>query len=362
MNVTRTRPWVVVSNYPAWPSPYFAELHRHAPPELGLDFTPDLAAVARRRGPAGVLNLHRLKRLYRTADGRRTPAAAERFLARLAALRAAGWNVVWTVHNLLPVDGGQPGPADHQAANGVLAMADAVIAHTRADAAHLSSLTRAPVVVAGWAGLTPGPAGNAVPEQVTRLSQHITNTPGSVLLVGNLTAYKGLPALVRIFTAHTRTMHLFLAGPCREETVANATAAEARHADGRVHLYVGRIPPQHLGALYQAADAALCPYRVDGPWSFFTRVLHPSSVATAVTLGAPVVAPDLPAVREITTGHPRHLYPPAAGPGAVLAAVEAAPRPAAPRPPAGEIPRWQELTAAYLHLACHLANTGSDAP
>ncbi|MEU4233316.1 hypothetical protein AB0F17_54300 [Nonomuraea sp. NPDC026600] len=118
--------WVVITNYPAWPSPYFAELHRHAPP-----------------GPA-VINLHRLKRLYQGPDGQRTLAAAHTIAAQLQALHEGGWRIAWTVHNLLPIDGGPPTEADQYTTSAVLELADAVITHTRADAAYLTSLTKRP--------------------------------------------------------------------------------------------------------------------------------------------------------------------------------------------------------------------------
>lgn len=338
-----TGPWVVVSDYPAWPSPYFAELERHAPARLRLEFASRLEDLDGR--PAGVVNLHRLKRLYREADGTRTLAAAEAMLARLTALRRAGWRVVWTVHNLFPIDGGPPGEADRRAAYGVLDLADAVIAHTRADACHLATLTRAPVTVAGWAGLTAGTS--AVPPRVRELAARITEAPVSVLMLGNLTAYKDVAATVRAFASRTRTSHLFVVGPSRGEDVAGLTGVD------RVHLHLERVPPEHVHALYRAADAALCPYRADGPWEFFTRVLHPSSVGTAVAFGTPVIAPDLPAVAEMTAGHARWLYPPGTGPGAALALAEAEAARLSRRTADGTY-RWQAVLAAYERLAQRL--------
>ncbi|WP_327048327.1 phosphotransferase [Microbispora sp. NBC_01189] len=345
--MTGTGRWVVISDYPTWPSPYFAELERHAPPRLRLEFASHLEDLDRR--PAGVVNLHRLKRLYREPDGSRTLAAAETMLARLTALRRTGWRVVWTVHNLFPIDGGPPTEADRHAAYGVLRLADAVIAHTRADARHLDTLTRAPVIVAGWAGLTAGTS--AVPPKVRALAARIAAAPVSMLMLGNLTAYKGLATAVRAFASHTRAAHLFVVGPAREDV------AEFGGTD-RVHFHLERIPPEHAHVLYRAADAALCPYRTDGPWEFFTRVLHPSSVGTAVAFGTPVIAPDLPAVAEMTGGHPRWLYPPDTGPGPALALAEVeATR--VPRHVVDGARRWWAVLAAYEQLAQDLLAGGT---
>ena len=38
-------PWVAITDYPAWPSPYFAQFARYAPPELCLIFRPDLGEL-----------------------------------------------------------------------------------------------------------------------------------------------------------------------------------------------------------------------------------------------------------------------------------------------------------------------------
>ncbi|MGW4731710.1 glycosyltransferase [Streptomyces shenzhenensis] len=342
-------PWVVISNYPGWPSPYFAELERHSPPALQLEFTGSLDALVDRAGPPGVVNLHRLKRLYQEPGGQRTQEAAEAMLKRLEVLRAAGWKMVWTVHNLLPIDGRPADVADRYAADGVLALADAVVTHTHADAERLRTLTQAPVTVAGWAA--PSPAPGPAPAQVEALARHMTAVPLAVLVLGNVTAYKDLPATVDTFSHATRRAHLFIAGPSHEPGLTDVLTHRAAASGGRVHLYPQRVPPGHAHVLYRAADAALCPYRVDGPWEFFTRMLHPSSVGTALVCGTAVVAPDLPAIREMTAGRPARLYAPATGPGPALAAAEHAPTSLALGSPLDPATRWRAIGATYARLA-----------
>lgn len=341
--------WVVVSNYPAWPSPYFAELCRHAPAELPLAFAPHLDCLPLRPAQPGVINLHRLKRLYRSPDGRSTPAAAKAMLEQLSVLRDGGWRIVWTVHNLLPIDGGPPTDADWHAALGVLGLADAVVTHTRADAAYLARLTRAPVTVAGWAGLTASADAGPPPEPVRELAVRLRAASFSVLVVGNLTAYKGLPAVVRDFAVHTRDARLLIAGPSRDDTLTGEIRSVARAVGSRIQLYPHRVPPEHVHHLYRVADAALCPYRIDGPWEFFTKVLFPGTVATALAFGTPVIAPDLPAITEMAAGHPARLYPAALGPGSALAAAEAAP-PTGSLPTADGTARWRTVTATYQQM------------
>lgn len=320
MNPRSAPQWVVVSGYPLWPSPYFAQLERHASAGLNLRFVPDLHAVDGLCGP-GVVNLHRLKRLYQDPTGRRTVEEATVALSHLRRLRQRGWRIAWTVHNLLPIDGQPAGEADYLFADGVLGLADVVICHTRADATYLTTATCAQVVVAGWSG-PPACATTPVLAQVVALSESIAANDVSVLVLGNLTHYKGLPEVIDAFAAHTTTSHLFLVGPCRDAGLDAALRVRAANAEGRVHLVEGRVNPPDVRMLYSAASAALCPYRVDGQWEFFRRVLHPSSVGTASALGVPVIAPALPAIAEITTNRPRLLYNPGSGPGEALAAVE----------------------------------------
>ncbi|MEU9887574.1 glycosyltransferase [Sphaerisporangium sp. NPDC051011] len=341
--------WVVIRD-PAWPSPYFGELERHAPAGFPLSCAAALDALPARPTKPGVINVHRLKRLYREPDGQRTLDAAKAMLEQLAALREGGWRIVWTVHNLLPIDGGPPSDADWYAALGVLGLADTVLTHTCADAVYLSRLTKVPVVVAGWAGLSAPADCGPEPGPVGELTGWLRAASYAVLVVGNLTAYKDLPAVVGAFTGHTRRARLLVAGPCRDEVLAAELRDAARAGGGRVRVYPHRIPPEHVHGLYRAADAAVCPYRVDGPWEFFTQVLYPGSVGTALAFGTPVIAPDLPAISEMTAGHPALLYPTADGPGRLLASAETVPRSHAPRPVADSAARWHAITATYQRM------------
>jgi beta-1,4-mannosyltransferase len=351
------RSWVVITDYPRWPSPYFAQLHRHAPPELGLLFRPDLDSlegIESTRGP-GIINLHRLKRLYRDASGARTLDGARWMLDRLASLRSRGWLLVWTVHNLLPIDGTASTTADRAAAEGVLALADTVLCHTAADASALADHTRAEITVTGWAGL--GPPDQRICAEVARVVSVMRSRPISILLLGHLTAYKDVSATVAAFLTHTRIAHLTVAGTCVDPRTATELTQLAATATGRVLLHLRRVPPDQAGHLYAAAHAAVCPYRSDGEFAFFSEVLHPSSVATAVCFRVPVIAPRLPAILEMTRDHPRWL----AEPGEIGSAFTAAETDLAEwdsrqqrgAPDADE--RWQRITRRYCRLARKLS-------
>lgn len=354
--------WVVITAYPRWPSPYFAHLHRYAPAGLPLTFRTDLAAVAATR-PPGVVNLHRLRRLYQEpASGRRTAAAARRMLHQLTALRRAGWRLVWTVHNLLPIDAQDPRAIDWDVAHGVLTLADTVICHTAADAAWLRHQTHAPVRVCGWTGLA-APEGPPTPE-VAELISRMDTTGTNLLLLGHLTEYKNIPATIDAFLARTSHARLIVAGAPQRNVHLPA-------ASNRLLLYPNRIPPEQVGHLYARAHAAVCPYRSDDAFAFFTDVLYPSSVATATGFGVPVVAPNLAAINEITAGHRRWLAA-SADPdalGSAMAQAEAAlagdSRAGQARRAARSAPsvtqRWRQVGQVYRAVAHDLLISPHDA-
>ena len=301
---TTPPPWVIIADYPRWPSPYFAHLERHAA-GLPLAFRPRLGDLDP-AWPPGVVNLHRLKRLYRD-PGTGTMAAAESFLARLAALKEEGWRVAWTVHGLLPVDGPPPGPADHAAAAGVLGLADAVLCHTRADARTLEGRTKARTWVVGWSCLDP-PAAPA--PETTALAARMRRWPLAFLLLGNLTAYKDAPAVAAMFLRRTRRACLAVAGHCPDPRAARALERTAAASGGRLLLHPRRVDPGQAGHLYAAAHAAVCPYRTDGRYAFLADVFYPGSIGTAAGFAVPVIAPALAAVEEITAGQLRWLARP----------------------------------------------------
>jgi glycosyltransferase involved in cell wall biosynthesis len=367
---TTTPPWVIIANYPVWPSPYFAHLERYWAVGLPLAFRSGLGDIDP-AWPPGVINLHRLKRLYRDpGTGAPTMPAARVFLARLAALKEAGWRVAWTVHGLLPTDGPPPGPADRAATAGVLELADAVLCHTRADARALEGRTRVPAWVVGWSCLDP-PGQPPAPE-IAALAAEMRRWPLAFLLLGNLTAYKDVPAVAGAFLSRTRRACLAVAGDCPGPQVARALERAAAASGGRILLHPRRVDPGQAGHLYAAAHAAVCPYRTDGRYKFLADIFYPGSVGTAAGFGVPVIAPALAAAEEITGGQPRWLARPGspAALGDAMAAAENAllelaadGDPRDHRTTATGPARWQQTAATYNQAARWLARQpGSSAP
>lgn len=182
-----------------------------------------------------------------------------------------------------------------------------------------------------------------------------------MVIVGNLTPYKDLPAIIDAFTTHTRRARLLVAGPCRTPSLAEHLAAQERAGGGRIRLHLDRIPPEHVRTLYRAASAVLCPYRAESERAFFRHVLYPASGSTALASGTAVIAPDLSAIAEMTQGRRAWLYPAPTGAGPLLAAAESIlPLCAAlDSAPADASRQWRVITTTYERIFHQLAATPS---
>jgi beta-1,4-mannosyltransferase len=365
-----TAPWIAITDYPTWPSPYFQQLDEALPTSFGLAFQPSLDEITRRFERPGferppVVNLHRLARLYRGSDGRPDRGRAAAMITRLDEVLAIGGRLVWTVHNLLPIRVQDADPLDERVTSAVLARADALIAHTVSDARALRGMRPgATVMVGGSAGL------DAIPErpataQITRLADQLGQASTGVLMLGNIDAYKGLPEISRVFLDSTAEARLVIAGrPADLPTVALLKELESR-AGGRLALHADYVPPGNARLLCQAATALLCPYRADGPFEFFRRALHPSSVSMAAGFAVPVIAPDLPSIRELTEGNPRALYASAEQAAQLFARLDTGERPwdaPPPRPVPVPVNRWPGVAQVYLRLAAELTTPPADTP
>jgi glycosyltransferase involved in cell wall biosynthesis len=145
-------------------------------------------------------------------------------------------------------------------------------------------------VIPSGPGLTP--AAQAEPARDLGLN-------GSYLLyVGNLTASKNLPFLVRAFERADLPHTLVLAGRPGEHYADLNTAVQAARRPIRM---IHDASDAELDALYRAATALLLPSRYEG--FAFTPL-------EAMSRNCPVLASDIPAVREVS------------GPGALLLPVD----------------------------------------
>lgn len=195
--------------------------------------------------------------------------------------------VVATVHDLVALDYPQlhPRRAVHQQRTRLHALNDVgvIMASSRstADALMRHGVDAHKIVVVPL-GVRPDMASSAPPSNRGR---------PFLLAVGEVVPRKGLDVLVRAF-AELDDVDLVVAGPAGAATAEVAALIASLGVTNRVHL-LGLVDDDALGALYRDALALCFPSRAEG---FGLPVLE------AMVAGCPVVATDLPVLREIIGG------------------------------------------------------------
>ena len=171
-------------------------------------------------------------------------------------------------------------------------------------------------VVPNCVDLALAEAGAAAPE---------TAPPGGPLTVGTvgtLNGYEGIDVLVDAVARLRRAghaVHLRVVGDGPERAALEKRAADRGIADATT--FTGRVPHDEVVAQHRAIDV-FCVPRHDLP---VTRLVPPLKPVEAMALGRPVVASDLPPLREIVTngvpGQDRGLLVPAGDAGALADAL-----------------------------------------
>jgi glycosyltransferase involved in cell wall biosynthesis len=211
--------------------------------------------------------------------------------ARLAAARALGYRVVWTVHQVYPHDVAHP-RLERAGARTLAAFSHVLIAHdesTRADASRkLGRLARSTAIVphGSYVGVyAPGRPRDAVRAELGSAADELV-----FICFGNLRAYKDVSFLLDAFRATpVKEAALLVVGPAGDDGVtADVLAAAA--ADARVKPRLGYLPDDQVAEHFGAADVAIVA-RNDGGTS--------GAVVLALSLGVPVVAPRRPAYVEL---------------------------------------------------------------
>lgn len=196
---------------------------------------------------------------------------------------------VQTIHDVLPLTHPQfypPGAADiHREELAAAARANLVVTTCEATARELADVAKIPrerVVVAPPGAFRHG--GAAVPSPVDE---------PYVLAVGQVTPRKGLDVLARAASLlGKRAPRIVVAGP--DWWKADEVRAQVADLDpGRRVRLLGAVDDATLRALYEGASVVCHASRAEG---FGMTCLE------AMRAGAPLVATDLPSVRELTGG------------------------------------------------------------
>jgi glycosyltransferase involved in cell wall biosynthesis len=265
---------------------YLGELTRsHTLNQLLLPFE----LVARRLAGAHVVHLHwtyafRLHGSFRFPFLRRVAQAW--FVVWLWTLRSVGLRLVWTAHNVLPVD-----PVfvdDLRVRRQIVAACDLVLAHSWSTLAQLAALG---IVPCKSAVIPHGP-------YTPTLRPESLRTPGGgqglrrFLFFGRVESYKGVDDLLKAFAALPRDLdsQLTVAGYCGELPLRAALTRLAQCSGRPVVLRLERISEEEVSELFEGADVVVLPYR---------KITTSGSAMLALSHGRPLIVPDMPGLAEL---------------------------------------------------------------
>jgi glycosyltransferase involved in cell wall biosynthesis len=206
---------------------------------------------------------------------------------RLAAARALGYRVVWTVH--------EPGRMDREreaiswwAARAVARQSDLVFAFDDDSAAAVRPWLRAGVepIITGFPSYAEAhPPGNRTPPLRHELG--IDDEAFVFLCLGHQRADKDLPLLLDAFARVPDPVALVVAGKA-DDARCNDLLTQAAARDHRVTYLSGHVPDDDLRWIIDSADTAVLAR---------SREWTPSSLVLAQASGVPSIAADLPTSR-----------------------------------------------------------------
>lgn len=177
-------------------------------------------------------------------------------------------------------------------------------------------------------------------------ARHVLKLPQRryVGAVSSVVEYEGFDTLIRSLHRLPRDVAVLLVGDGTYLPALKRLAATERLAD-RV-VFAGRQPTTQIAPWYCALDVFVSP-RVDTP---VTRTVTPMKTLQAHAFGIPVVASDLPALREVTRQKAFYFTP--GDPAALAQAIRMAL--AAPRKAVPSLPTWADAACTYSELYASL--------
>lgn len=140
----------------------------------------------------------------------------------------------------------------------------------------------------------------------TSRKSEVPGLANAELVVGTITAvvdYEGLEYLVRAMLHLPSTIHCLIVGDGEAKSTLEDLAVEIGIQD-RIH-FVGRKPPAEIEEWYATLDVFVVP-RKD---TEIGRSVTPIKAMQAQAMGIPVIASDLPALREVTGGFATYVAP-----------------------------------------------------
>lgn len=208
------------------------------------------------------------------------------FTLWLHTLHLLGMRLVWTAHNVLPME--RIFGNDQCARRRLVTEASLVVAHSAATLDALGSLgmepRRSAVIPHG-------------PYMIT-LGSRVMTPPGTVpgprrfLFFGRVEAYKGVDILLAAYEMLPPGLrvHLSIVGECPDRELEEELGRLAARSGHPVETCFGRVPEEKVPDLLDAADVVVLPYRV---------TTTSGSAMLVLTHGRPLVVPDLPSLAEL---------------------------------------------------------------
>jgi beta-1,4-mannosyltransferase len=216
------------------------------------------------------------------------------FAARLAAARALGYRLVWTVHQVYPHETVSR-RLDRLGGRALAAACHGLTAHDRATAELVQSelgydADRVVVLSHGsYVGVYPPGRDRAA----VRAGLGLPEDAFVFLSFGHIRGYKDIDLLVASFRAlDNPSAALLIAGPALDDASASAVRAAAE-ADSRIVPLLEFVPDDAVAELFRASDAAVLA-RGDGGTS--------GALVLALSLGLPAIAADAPTYAELIGG------------------------------------------------------------
>lgn len=138
----------------------------------------------------------------------------------------------------------------------------------------------------------------------------------TVLYLGSLHQWKGVETLVAAMDS-VPNAHLTIAGGEEHRIQALRDFARTKLASARIH-FLGKVPPAQRFEVINSADICVLPLTRN---SIASRYTSPLKLFEYMAMGKPIVAGDLPAIREILTHEINALLVPPENPSALALAL-----------------------------------------
>ena len=203
-------------------------------------------------------------------------------------LRTLRFQIVWTVHNVIPHEEGTDD--DLRIGRLLASSAERIIVHSEVILESLRGLgfsTDVAVVIpqGSYVGLY-GPS----PSRTVARDKLDLHNPGRVLLFfGLIRPYKGIPDLLAAWANTAFGGTLLIVGSCPNDELAKQIRAAADE-DPSIDARLGFIPDEQVALYFASAEGICLPFR---------QITTSSSALLALSLGTPLIAPRLGALEDL---------------------------------------------------------------